>query len=72
MSVVDASLAFRETQGPAHAFARCAGLAIESEAFLSVCVDEWAKLGAAASPRFVCDILRGRAQAPSRVPAARL
>ena len=46
-SVVDASLAFRETQGPAHAFARCAGLAIESEAFLSVCVDEWAKLGAA-------------------------
>ncbi len=41
--------AFRETQGPAHAFARCAGLAIESEAFLSVCVDEWAKLGAAAA-----------------------
>ena len=41
--------AFRETQGPAHAFAGCAGLAIESEAFLSVCVDEWAKLGAAAA-----------------------
>ena len=40
--------AFRETQGPAHAFAGCAGLAIESEAFLSVCVDEFAKLGAAA------------------------
>ena len=29
--------------------ARCAGLAIESEEFLSVCVDEWAKLGAAAA-----------------------
>ena len=50
-SVVDASLAFRETQGPAHAFARCAGLAIESEAFLSVCVDEFTKLGAAAASR---------------------
>ena len=41
--------AFRETQGPAHAFARCASLEIESEAFLTVCGDEWAKLGESAA-----------------------
>lgn len=67
-TLLDEGGAFRETQGPAHAFARLDGLAIESEAFLKVCGAYWAKLGAlAAGATFIISC----ADALTRPPAFR-